>query len=154
MNTCCKFIPVLFLLFCFGCCCPQNINLSCNQKQASASGEVMKHPQFTRASLSRIRDGMTVDEFEGIFGYPDRSHERKMGTTKFLIYEYDMGMDPHYSHQFDICNTFYFGVDQEPPVLRKWEIDYVHPGGYAEAPRPPAPRPEKVRTYGGIVERN
>jgi hypothetical protein len=122
-----RLIPALILAFSFGCCCTQApVAKDCGNPCGSVAYVEVKHSEFTRQSLSRIREGMTVNEFESIFGYPDRSHERTLGLTKVLIYEYDMAKDPHYPHQFDLSNTFYFGVDQKPPYLKNWEVDYVH----------------------------
>lgn len=124
MKRCSTVIPAIMLLVSFGCCCPQTaVNA---QYSPAAVVQIVKHPEFTPQSIARIRQGMTAQEFEGLFGYPDRSHQREMGLTKVLIYEYDMAQNPNYSHQFDVCNTFYFGIDQDPPYLKKWEIDYVH----------------------------
>ncbi len=131
MNSCYKSILALFLLICFGCC---GTSPCSPPPTASSVPYEYKHPEFTPQSLSWIREGMSVEELERIFGYPDRSHERKVGLTKFLIYEYDMAKNPHYSHQFDVTNTFYFGVDQSPPYLKKWEVEYVHTRPYAAAP--------------------
>lgn len=79
-----------------------------------------------------VRQGMPVQEVERLFGPPDRSHEREKGLKRMLIYEYDMTMDPHFSHQFDVSNTFYFNVDQIPPYLTQWEIESVCSPGYAQ----------------------
>ena len=127
MKKSCRLIPALILVFSFGCCCAQApVARDCGSPCGSVANKEVKHPEFTRQSLGKIREGMTINEFESIFGYPDRSHERPLGLTNVLIYEYDMGKDPHYSHQFDLSNTFYFGVDQNPPYLKNWEVDYVH----------------------------
>ncbi|MHC1725565.1 MAG: hypothetical protein AB9866_06070 [Syntrophobacteraceae bacterium] len=129
MRRCFVVISASMLLVSFGCCCPQT-SVDAQYSSPAPCGpavQAVKHPEFTQPSIARVRQGMTVQEFEGIFGYPDRGHQREMGLTKVLIYEYDMARNPNFSHQFDVSNTFYFGVDQDPPYLKKWEIDYVHP---------------------------
>lgn len=92
-----------------------------------------RHPEFTSENMLDIKVGMTPKEVEAIFGSPDRTSVTAMGTKTpdswpGLIYYYDMkknqiGKDKHIVY----TNTFYFVLDIQPPLLRSWEIEFIHP---------------------------
>jgi hypothetical protein len=92
-----------------------------------------RHPEFTPNNILDIKVGMTQKEIEAIFGSPDRSSVKTMGTKtpdpwQSLIYYYEMrknhiGKDKHIGY----TNTFYFVMDVQPPLLRFWELELVYP---------------------------
>lgn len=123
MKNFTRLIVAMLLFVSFGCCC----NSPPPSASAPAPLVTCRHPEFTPQSLTMIRQGMAVQEVERLFGPPDRSHEREKGLKRMLVYEYDMTVDPHFSRQYDVANTFYFGVDQAYPYLTQWEVESVCP---------------------------
>ena len=92
-----------------------------------------RHPEFTSKNILDIKVGMTQKEIEDIFGSPDRTATMTIGTKttdpwQGLIYYYDMkknqiGKDKQVAY----TNTFCFVLDIQPPLLRSWELELVHP---------------------------
>ena len=92
-----------------------------------------RHPEFTSKNIIDIKIGMTPKEIEAIFGSPDRTSVLVMGSKTpdswpSLVYYYDMKnnrveKDKHIVY----TNTFYFVLDIQPPLLRSWELELIHP---------------------------
>ncbi|MEM5789432.1 MAG: hypothetical protein AAGU11_19135 [Syntrophobacteraceae bacterium] len=121
----------LLLIGNYGCCTNAQAPLfRCGP--VSGEPEILRNTQFNHLTVLKVRSGMPLNEFESIFGPPDRSSsntlESKVTTSiRQLVYEYDMGKHPnaHYPAMFNV-NKFYFNADQDPPVLNRWDIDYVY----------------------------
>ncbi|MFZ2447683.1 MAG: hypothetical protein WAW37_15105 [Syntrophobacteraceae bacterium] len=129
MKAYLRLFPALILLISFGCCSDSG-SFRCTN--TTAEPEIMRNTQFNHKTVIKLRMGMTLNEFEGVFGPPDRSSsntlEAKVATAaKQMVYEYDMGKHPdaHYPEVFGV-NKFYFNIESDPPALERWDIDYVY----------------------------
>lgn len=76
---------------------------------------------------------MTQKEIENRFGSPDRTSVITMGKKTqdpwpSLIYYYDMRKDLIEKTKHVVyTNTFYFVMDVQPPLLRSWKLELIHP---------------------------
>ena len=92
-----------------------------------------RHPEFTQKNTLDIKVGMTQKEIEAIFGSPERTSEMIVATKKrdpwpALIYYYDMRKNRTMEKKhITYTNTFYFVLDIQPPLLRYWELQLIHP---------------------------
>ena len=92
-----------------------------------------RHPEFTSKNAFDLRPGMTQKEIEDRFGLPDRTSEMTLGTKTpdpwpALIYYYDIRKNQIEKYKHIVySNKFYFALDIQPPLLRSWELELVHP---------------------------
>lgn len=81
--------------------------------------------------IDMIRVGMSVTEFESLFGTPDTSYIMKFGKNTELewdglVYKYYGPTDTLYSYvKRPISNTFVFYTGANPPKLNHWNIEYT-----------------------------
>lgn len=132
MKAYSRMIPVLFLLFSFGCCISPATWTCCGPTPTAASAELMRNPQWNHKTILKLRMGMPLAEFEAVFGPPDRGSGNTMeskvvSTGKTMIYEYDMGKhaDSLYPDIFKV-NKVYFNMETDPPVVERWDLEYVY----------------------------
>ncbi len=92
----------------------------------------MRNTQFNHKTVTLLRTGMPLAEFESIFGPPDRSsgntlESKAVSALRNMVYEYDMGKhaDAHYPDVFGV-NKIYFNLETVPPVVERWDLDYVY----------------------------
>lgn len=85
---------------------------------------------FNDENISKVIVGMTVVEFEEIFGAPDSSFVMKFGKHtdhpwNGLVYRYYGNRDPDYLHaKRYLTNTFVFCNDFGPARLNHWKLEF------------------------------
>ena len=83
---------------------------------------------------------MKMGEIISIFGPPDRSSANTLESKvnmpfRELTFEYEMTQKPKAKYpEYIYINKFVFNAEQDPPVLKRWEIEFTH-----EPPPPPPP---------------
>ena len=85
---------------------------------------------FGEEKIKLVRLGMSVSEFETIFGRPDTSYSLELGKSTErqwtgLVYKYFGSQDPTYQFiKHPLTNTFVFFVGTELPKLNNWTIEF------------------------------
>jgi len=132
MNIYFRLLAVVILFISYGCCTNAQAPFFRCGPDHSQEPEIVRNTQFNHQTVTRLKTGLPLDEFETIFGPPDRSSsntlESKVVTpVRQLVYEYDMGRHPDspYPTMFHV-NKFYFNAENDPPTLNRWDIDYVY----------------------------
>ncbi len=93
---------------------------------------VASHLEFDDSNVSKIYVGMSLPEFEAIFGRPDISYSmvcgKKTGRAwEGLVYKFYTVRDPMYRYAGRRrTNTFVFYSGSNPPVLNNWRIEKVY----------------------------
>lgn len=76
------------------------------------------HQQFTFDAVSKLRQGMPLEQVRQMFGEPDTVRSALCGPPNggwpCLIFEYNMGDFQH--------NVFYFNMKGKSPWLNHWSI--------------------------------
>jgi len=86
------------------------------------------HSEFIPTNIDLLTPGLSVQQFEEIFGAPDLQFETEFGQNtdqpwKGLVYKYFISKDPAYLVERWRTNTFVFYVGSEPPELNHWTIE-------------------------------